>query len=176
MESKTEIETERLILRPTVESDADDIYEYARDENVGVHAGWQPHKNIEETRQIMNVIFIDKENVFAIVLKASGKVIGSVGVIDDPKREYDQVKMIGYALGHDYWGKGYMTEAAKALVAYSFDTLKLEMISAYCYPYNERSRNILLKLGFKFEGKLSLCEKSFNGEVYDNECYALMRE
>lgn len=176
MKGDRKIETDRLILRPTLMSDAEDIfYEYASGENVGINAGWKRHETIEETRKLIELIFIGKENVFAIVLKESGKVVGNIGLIDDPKREYDRVRMMGYALGEAYWGRGYMTEAARALVNYAFETLDLAMISAYCFPSNERSRGVLMKLGFEYEGKLSLCEKSIRGEVLDNECYALKK-
>lgn len=168
------IKTDRLILRPTLMSDAEDIFEYASGENVGVHAGWKPHETIEETKQIIETVF-SEEIVFAIVLKENDKVIGSIGLVADPKRAYDRVRMIGYALGEAYWGRGYMTEAARAMVAYGFGTLNLIMISAYIYPSNERSRGVLMKLGFEYEGKLSLCEKSICGEVLDNECYALKK-
>lgn len=171
---KTVIETDRLILRSTLLSDVEDIFEYASGENVGVHAGWKPHETIQETQQIIETVF-SEDNVFAIVLKESGKVIGSAGLISDHKRAYDRVKMVGYALGEAYWGRGYMTEAVRALVDYGFETLDLVMISAYCYPSNERSRGVLKKLGFEYEGTLSLCEKSINGEVLGNECYALTR-
>lgn len=168
------IETDRLVLRPTRMSDAEDIFEYASGENVGRYAGWKLHETIEETRQIIETVF-SEENVFAIVLKENGKVVGSIGLIADPKRVYDRVRMIGYALGEAYWGRGYMTEAAGALTDYGFETLDLVMISAYCYPSNERSRGILKKLSFEYEGRLSLCEKSISGEVLDNECYALTK-
>lgn len=171
---KTVIETDRLILRATQMSDAEDIFEYASGKNVGVHAGWKPHETIQETRQIIQTVF-SEDNVFAIVLKESRKVIGSIGLVADPKRAYDRVRMVGYALGETYWGRGYMSEAAKALIDYGFGTLDLVMISAYCYPSNERSRGVLKKLGFEYEGTLSLCEKSINGEVLGNECYALKK-
>lgn len=169
------IETDRLILRPTLMRDAEDIFEYASGNNVGVHAGWKQHETIEETKQIIETVF-SEDNVFALVLKESNKVIGSIGLIADPKRAYDRVRMIGYALGEAYWGRGYMSEAAKAMVDYGFGTLDLLMISAYCYPSNERSRTVLKKLGFAYEGTLSLCEKSISGEVLDNECYALKKK
>lgn len=168
------IETDRLILRPTQMSDAEDIFEYASGHNVGVHAGWKPHETIEETKQIIETVFSEK-NVFAIVLKESGKVIGNIGLVADPKRAYDRVRMVGYALAEAYWGRGYMTEAAKVIVNYGFGVLDLVMISAYCYPSNKRSRGVLNKLGFEYEGTLSLCEKSIGEEVLGNECYALKR-
>lgn len=176
MKEEQTIETERLCLRPVRTSDADDIYEYSKNENVGPNAGWKPHENIDETRALMDLIFLGKENVFGIVLKETNKLIGSIGLIDDPKRENDQTRMIGYAIGYTYWGNGYTTEAAQALLQYGFETLGLDLISAYCYPFNERSKRVIAKLGFAYEGKLSLCEKLYNGEVYDNECYALMRK
>lgn len=169
------IETARLILRSTEMNDAEDIfYEYASGENVGINAGWKRHETIEETQQLIETVF-SAENVFSIVLKESGKVIGNIGLIKDPKREYDRVRMMGYALGEAYWGRGYMTEATKAVVDYGFATLDLVLISAYCFPSNERSRGVLKKLGFNYEGTLSLCEESINGEVLDNACYALKR-
>lgn len=169
------IETERLRLRSIEDRDAKDIYEYSRETNVGPNAGWKPHETIEETLEIMKLIFLNNEGVFGIVLKESEKLIGSIGLIDDPKRTNDRTKMLGYAIGEKYWGKGYMTEAAKALVKYGFSTLKLDLISAYCYPSNERSKKVLEKLDFQHEGSLSLCEKLYNGQVLDNECYALKR-
>lgn len=169
------IDTDRLILRRTLMRDAEDIFEYASANNVGVHAGWKQHETIEETKQIIETVF-SEDNVFALVLKESNKVIGSIGLIADPKRAYDRVRMIGYALGEAYWGRGYMSEAAKAMVDYGFETLDLLMISAYCYPSNERSRAVLKKLDFAYEGTLSLCEKSISGEALDNECYALKKK
>lgn len=68
-----------------------------------------------------------------------------------------------------------MTEASKAIVDYGFVNLDLVMISAYCYPSNERSRRVLKKLDFEYEGTLPLCEKSISGKVLDNECYVLKR-
>lgn len=170
------IETERLCLRPIVKSDANDIYEYSKGANVGPNAGWKPHDNIEETLEIMKLLFLDKENIWGIALKETGKIIGSIGLIDDPKRENDRAQMLGYAIDEKYWGNGYMSEAAQAVVKYGFGSLNLQLISAYCYPFNERSKGVLKKCGFEYEGKLSLCEKLYNGNVYDNECYALIRK
>lgn len=168
------IETERLVLRPTQMSDAEDIFEYACGDNVGVHAGWTSHETIEETQQIIETVF-SEDYVFAIVLKESGKVIGSIGLVADPKRTYDRVRMVGSALGEAYWGNGYTTESTRALVDYGFEALDLVMISAYCAPSNGRSSGVLKKLGFEYEGTLSLCEKSISREVLGNECYALKR-
>ena len=170
------LETERLILRAITENDDEAIDAYSKNANVGPNAGWKPHENIEETRSIIKAVFLGKENVFGIVVKETGILIGSIGLIEDAKRDNDKVKMLGYAIGEEYWGNGYITEAAVAVIAYGFRSLNLDLISAYCYPFNERSKHVLEKLGFEYEGKLKLCEKRFDGLILDNECYALSSE
>lgn len=167
------LHTQRLIIRPIQLSDLDDIYEYSSTPNVGPNAGWKPHESKEETLEIMNIIFLDKETVWGIELKETGKMIGSIGLIDDPKRQYDLVKMIGYAMSEDYWGQGIMTEATNEVLRFGFEELHLEAISAYCFPFNQRSRNILQKCNFAYEGTLKMAEKMLNGNIYDNECYLL---
>lgn len=169
------IETDRLILRPIVESDAEEIYEYSQGRNVGINAGWKPHESIEETREVIQTVFLNQNYVFGVVLKETGKLFGSIGLIPDPKRENDKARMLGYAIGENYWGKGYMTEAVLALLRFGFEELDLDLISAYCYPSNERSRNVLRKCGFHYEGVLSMAEKRYDGEILDNECYAIIK-
>lgn len=169
------IETERLILRGITMEDAQDIYAYSKEANVGPNAGWKPHESIEETKKIMDEIFINKEGVFGIVLKGTGRLIGTVGLIEDPKRENKRARMLGYAMSEKYWGHGYMTEAVKAVIRYGFEKQDLSIISAYCYPHNARSKSVIRKCGFEYEGTLKLCETSFNGITYDNECYSLQR-
>lgn len=167
------INTKRLVLREIHITDAEDMFEYSKNPNVGPNAGWKPHQNIEETIGIINAIFLEKDGIFGIVY--NNKMIGSVGLIDDPKRENPNAKMLGYALGEEYWGQGIMTEAANAVVKFGFEEMKLDLISAYCYPFNKRSKSVIKKLGFEYEGTLKLCEKLYNGKTYDNECYYLLK-
>lgn len=164
--------TERLLLRPLAADDAEALYQCYKGPQVGPNAGWKPHDSVAETRGIIRSILM-AENIFGIVLKAENVVIGSVGLVKDTKRENDRARMMGYSIGEEYWGRGYMTEAAGAVSAFGLDSLALDLISAYCYPSNVRSKRVLEKLGFKYEGMLSLCEKLYNGEVRANECYAL---
>ena len=79
------IETERLILRPITEDDTEAIFEYCQSENVGPNAGWKPHESVDETRGIMKLVFMDKENVFGVELKETGQLLGSIGLVVDPK-------------------------------------------------------------------------------------------
>ena len=73
-----EIKTSRLLLRPFTEGDAADLYEYAKDPRVGPPAGWPPHKSAEESLEIIRTVFA-APHTFAVVDRASGKVIGSAG-------------------------------------------------------------------------------------------------
>lgn len=167
------LDTERLLLRPIIESDAEDIFEYSCNVNVGTNAGWKPHDSLKETRELMKYVFLDQEYVFGIILKETGRLFGSIGLIPDPKRQNDKTRMVGYAIGENYWNKGYMTEALHAVLRFGFEELKLDLISAYCYPFNERSIRVLKKCGFEYEGRLRLAEKRYDGKVIDHECYAV---
>ena len=73
------IETPRLILRPWREADLADFYEYASVDGVGQMAGWQPHESIEKSQAILDSFILEKKT-FALELKDSGKVIGSLGL------------------------------------------------------------------------------------------------
>ena len=95
---------------------------------MGPAAGWKPHEKIEESQRILND-FIKKQQVWAIVLKENDKVIGSIGLHDDEKRRLDNAKMMGYVLSKDYWGQGLMTEAAKRVVKYAFEDMKIDVLS-----------------------------------------------
>jgi ribosomal-protein-alanine N-acetyltransferase len=168
-----DIETPRLLLRPVQETDADDIFEYACNPNVGPNAGWKPHENIEDTRQIMNEIFLQKEHIFGIVYKKTGKFIGTIGLDADNKRNNPKIMKLGYSMDERYWGKGLMTEAAKSIVAYGFNNLSLKMITCTCYTTNKRSRRVIQKCGFIYDDTMLLSEERYDGAVFDLECYCM---
>ena len=139
------IETKRLVLRPVQEEDESDIFEYSRNKNVGPNAGWKPHESVEETRAVMKEIFLGKRDVFGMILRENDRLIGTIGLVEDDKRQYDGVKMLGYALAEPYWGRGLMTEAARAVAEYGLS--RYCAISAYCYTQNRRSQRVLEKCG-----------------------------
>jgi len=114
------LETERLILRPFTERDAEDLYEYAQDSRVGPAAGWPPHKSVAESREIITTVF-SAEDTFAVVDKPTGKVIGSAGFVHRHRAELPGPDdEIGYALNPDYWGRGLIPEAVRELLWYGF--------------------------------------------------------
>ena len=151
--TKTYIETERLILRPWQESDLADFYEYASVDGVGQMAGWLPHKSLEESREVLN-FFIRGKKTFAIVLKESGKVIGSLGLEDrDAEAEVPEGSVgreIGYALSKAYWGMGLVPEAVKAVMDYCFKELSFDWLTCGHFVWNHQSRRVVEKCGFHY--------------------------
>jgi len=170
------METERLILQDWSEGDADDLYEYAKNPNVGPHGGWKPHESREESLEIIKTLFLGKYDCWAIVYKENGKVIGTIGFEPDGKRPDIACKELGYAMSEEYWGRGLMTEAAKAVIRYGFEDLKLDMISVYRNPANARSGRVIEKCGFTYEGTLRMANKIYDGTVRDVACYSMTKE
>lgn len=170
------IETERLILRDWDVDDVDDLYDYAKNPNVGPHGGWKPHESKIESLEIMQTLFINKYDSWAIVYKENGKVIGSIGYETDVRRPQVNCRELGYAMSEDYWGKGIMTEAAKAVLQYGFKELDLDMVSIYRNPQNKRSGRVIEKCGFTYEGLLRKAYKIYDGSIRDVACYSMTKE
>ncbi len=153
------IETDRLILRPFCASDLDDFFEYASVDGVGECAGWKHHESKEESQEILNR-FIEEDKTFAICLKESGMVIGSLGIekygMEEVLTEFDgyRGREIGYVLAKEHWGKGVMTEAVSAVVDYLFGELDLDFLICGYYDFNSRSARVQKKCGFKPYRKL----------------------
>ena len=170
-----ELESERLILRSWTLEDLDDFYEYAKNDNVGPNAGWKPHESKEESEKILKS-FIKNNEVWAIEYKENKKVIGSIGLHKDEMRMGIKAKMLGYVLSKDYWGKGLMTEAAKEVIKYGFEEEELDLISVRHFRFNDRSKRVIEKCGFKYEGTLRKGRKLFNDEVVDLVLYSMLKE
>lgn len=144
--------TERLILRPWRESDLQDFYEYASVDGVGQMAGWNPHRSPEETRMILRS-FISGKRIFA--LEYQGKVIGSLGIEEYNENQYPELahlrgREIGYVLSKDYWGRGLMPEAVKAVISYLFQRVGADFILVGHFDHNLQSRRVIEKSGFQY--------------------------
>ena len=163
------IETDRLILRPFTENDAADMFEYSKNPNVGLNAGWKPHTDIEESKRIINHFTEDKD-VLAIVY--NDKVIGSVGLHNNRGRRTE----LGYVLSEDYWHMGLMTECVKSVLDAAFTFMNLDIVMVMHFDFNNRSRRVIEKCGFKYEGTLRRAWTAFDGQVYDELCYSMLRE
>ena len=140
----SELETPRLVLRGWRESDLEDLFAYCSEPEVGPAAGWQPHADKTVSRGVLRQ-FMEAGEVWAIVDRCSRRVIGSIGLHEEKRRDNANCRMLGYALGKEHWGKGLMTEAVRAVLRYAFETLCLEMVTVYHYPFNRRSSRVIEK-------------------------------
>ena len=146
------LETERLILRPWEENDAESLYEYAKDPRVGPIAGWPVHTSVENSLEIIkNVLSADE--TYAVCLKEDNKAIGSVGLIPliQPHTEIKEDEIeVGYWIGVPFWGQGLIPEAVKRLQKHAFEDLGYRAMWCVYYDGNEKSRKCEEKCGFKF--------------------------
>ncbi len=168
------LETERLVLRMYTEADAEGLYAYAKNPNVGPRAGWKPHESVEESRKIIEEIFAPNES-WAIRRKGSDRVIGTIGLEPDRHRD-ENSKEIGYSLAEDEWGKGLMTEACQEVLRFGFQELGLAQIAICTSPENSRSQGVIKKCGFVYEGTIRHSYHQYTGECRDSRCYSLLKE
>ncbi len=144
-------ETERLILRPWEEGDAEECYKYSKDPRVGPAAGWPVHTDVENTRQIIRDILMVPET-YAIVLKETGLPVGSVGLhFHSDLAQKDDECELGYWIGVPYWGRGLVPEASREMLRHAFEDLGMARVWCGYYEGNEKSRRVQEKLGFKYQ-------------------------
>lgn len=166
------LDTDRLRLRAWNTDDAQDLFAYASSPLVGPNAGWEPHASIDVTKEYLEQTIKDGDT-WAIVLKETGHAIGSVGL---HATRVDSVREIGYVMHPDFWGHGYMTEAVKAVLRFAFEELGLSGVRVKHYPFNTRSKNVILRCGFQFDGTLRMETQRYDGVVLDACVYSMTRE
>ena len=171
------LETDRLVLRVRTVADAVDIFDYASRPEVSYPAGFPPVQTLEEEIYYLEHILPErnqKENLpdgYGIVLKGTDKVIGSV---DFNHRHEDDVLELGYILHPDYWWRGYVPEAASALIDLGFQELGLHKIELTCFGYNLQSQRVAEKLGFTLEARIR-DRKDAQGNHCDSLIYGLLK-
>lgn len=168
------LRTERLVLRAFDPNDAVDVYTYAQSDKVGPMAGWAPHKSLEESRAMVQG-FIEKGDVWAVVEKKTGHVIGTVSLRRDMKRRVENSLQMGFALGEKYWGQGFATEACSEVLRYAFGELDCPVLSVNHFPQNQKSRRVIKKLGFSCEGTLRYASLLPDGTPADLVTYSLLK-
>lgn len=146
----TTLETERLILRPWAEADAEECFKYAKDPRVGPIAGWPVHTDVENSRRIIRDVLMVPET-YAIVLKETGLPVGSIGLHRNDLAEKEDELELGYWLGVPYWGRGIVPEAARELLRHAFEDLNLSRVWCGYYDGNEKSKRVQEKLGFVYQ-------------------------
>ncbi len=148
------LETEHLLLRPMRVCDADDMYDYAKRPDVTRYLLWRPHQSRDYTKRYLEYLAgryrLGLHYEWALICKADRRMIGTCGFasVDCPHNSAE----IGYVLHPDYHGKGLMLEAARRVIAFGFEEMKLHRIEARYMVGNDPSRLLMERLGMRPEG------------------------
>ena len=170
------LETERLVLRPWREDDAEELYRYACDPDVGPNAGWAVHTDVENSREIIRNI-LSAEGTFAVVLKETGLPVGSIGIMTDKKAGFgEDEREIGYWLGKPYWGRGLIPEAVNECLRYCFEELGCSRVWCRYYDGNLKSKRVQEKCGFRYHHTETVDYLPVPGEKRTCRVSALLRE
>ncbi len=170
------LETDRLILRNFTEKDINDFYEYMSLESTARYEDFDP-KTYEECIYSLKGR-IPRDNIMAVILKESGKLIGDVHYSD--KGEYETYE-IGYHFNEKFWNNGYATEACIAMLDYIFNELGGRRIYAECNEDNYSSIKLLERLGMRREGHfiedVAFKKDSHGNPIYENGySYAILKK
>ncbi len=172
------LDTGRLVLREFVRDDQEAVLAYQRDPRYLRYYAW--YERTADDVQAFVGLFLEwqreeprRKFQLAIALKDNGSLIGNCGL--RRKQGNDWEAELGYELDPQYWGQGYATEAARALVDYGFRELALRRISSWCIAENTASAWVLERLGFRQEGRLRR-NQHFKSRWWDTLLYALLRE
>ena len=148
------LETNRLILRPWQDSDAEDLYRYAKNPNVGLMAGWPIHTDVENSRYVIRE-FLAKEENYAVVIKGSSVAVGSIGLMTGRESNLGGLSAheaeIGYWIAEPFWGRGYIPEAVEEILRHGFLDLNYSVIWCGYFDGNEKSKRVNEKCGFVYQ-------------------------
>jgi len=169
--------TKRLRLRQIQPDDAEALFAILSDQQVMELYGHEPHQSLAETQALIKQIhtrYIRREGIrWGITLGKEDRIIGSCSFHHlDP--DFHRAET-GYELEQASWGKGIMTEAMSAVLTYGFTEMGLHRIEAIIDMANERSKALLLKLGFTYEGNLRQ-RYYFKGRFEDEHYFGLLKD
>lgn len=160
------IRGDRIYLRRWKEEDAETLYKYASDPDVGPRAGWPAHTSVEESREVIRTIF-NNDTTWAIVLKETDEPIGCMGYYTHttsniPIGEKDCE--VGYWVGKPYWNRGLCTEALRLMLRYCKEVKGFVNIWSDYFTGNPASGRVMEKCGFRDTGKLNRCSHLLGGD------------
>jgi [ribosomal protein S5]-alanine N-acetyltransferase len=172
----TLLTTERLVLRPLTPKDAGAIERLAGAVEVADTTLLIPHPYpAGAAEQFIACARAEWEKgeqyVFAITLRGGGELCGCIGLKVALRHERAE---LGYWIGVPFWKKGYCTEAARAVVRFAFENLKLNCVNAHHFVRNAASGRVLQKAGMSYEGRLRQHVRKNDG-FEDLDCYSILR-
>ena len=144
------MESGRIVLRPWREDDAPALYKYASDPEVGPRAGWEPHKSIKESIEIIRTVF-HNDTTWAIELKETGEPLGAMGYLPAegshlPSRKGEP--LVGYWVGRPYWNRGICTEALQLMLGHIREATDIRSLIGSHFIDNPASGRVMEKCGF----------------------------
>lgn len=149
-----QITTDRLVMRNFVESDADDCFAFLSDRDTCyIDGGYEPYQKKDKAFYDLITYFAGDSSRLAVTLKESGRVIGTVHIMEDERRRVKACEL-GYVISPDYRRMGYAHEAVSAVIRYLFDETETEMIVLSACSENLPSMGLIEKLGFTCEGRI----------------------
>lgn len=172
------LKTNRLILRPWEESDAENLYRYASDSEVGPAAGWPAHTSIENSLDIIRNVLSAPET-YAVVDKDTGRAIGSIGLMVGKASSIgipDTEGEIGYWIGVPYWGQGLIPEAVQEILRHAFEELNLKKVWCGYFDGNTKSKRVQEKCGFQYQYTKENVPCSMLNEVRTEHITCLKKE
>ena len=155
------LQTNRIILRLWRDDDAETLFRYASDPDVGPRAGWPPHQSVEWSREIIRTLF-HSDHIWAIELKETGEPIGCIGYLTHGESNIDIGENdveAGYWVAKPYWNHGICTEALRLLIDYCFNTKGFRTIWSDYFPDNPASGRVMEKCGFHDTGEIKHCDR-----------------
>ena len=171
-----DLQTPRLLLRKLRMEDAADMFEYAQDAEIGASGLWLPYTELQQSAddiaETIRAYEAGKALDWAVEHRADRKMIGRINL--GHYHRGDQRADLGYAYNRRYWGQGYATEAARAVIDFAFGSLGLNRVGAVVLPDNIGSITVLTRLGFQQEG----VQRQFTqirGRPEDLLCFSLLR-
>ena len=171
------IESKRLMLRQLTPGDAEDLFACQSDPEVFRYSRHSEETSLESATHTLNRLLKWHQEGFmlswAIVLKENQRFIGRIQMED--WSDEDHRAAVGYLLGKQYWGKGYATEALRAVIAYLFEQTTVNRIDAVTWRENSASARVMEKAGMRFEG-LARQRRFVKGAFRDRKSYAILRE
>lgn len=172
------LETERLFFRRWEESDAEILYQEASNPEVGPPAGWQPHKSVEESLEIIRSVLNGPE-AYAICRKEDGMPIGSIELRLKDKTDLtdkDDECELGYWLARPFWGQGIMPEAAAEMLRHAFEDLGMTKVWCGYYDGNTKSQRVQEKCGFTYQWTTEGLEVKQMNEIRTGHVNMLSKE
>ena len=172
MSTHPTLETARLKLRPYTEADIPELLPLIGTRDVAATTLRIAHPYTEQDAKIFLELAKDPDKLWlAITLRSDGRQMGGIGLRVEKQHRHAE---LGYWLGVPFWGHGYATEAATAMVRYGFHTLALHRIFASHFKHNPTSGRILTKIGMQHEG----CQREHLRKwdrFVDSELYGILR-